>query len=75
VTIEVSDRGPGVPDDQKATMFEKFGSVEAKKGGARRGIGLGLYMVKLVAQGHGGTVSVEDRPGGGSVFRLTLGAG
>jgi signal transduction histidine kinase len=55
-------------------MFEKFGSVEAKRGGTRQGYGLGLYLVKLVAQGHGGTVSVADRPGGGTVFRMTLGA-
>ncbi len=75
VVLEVADRGPGVPDEMKATLFEKFGSVEAKRGGHRKGIGLGLYLVKLVAQGHGGTVSVEDRPGGGSVFRLALGAG
>ena len=75
VTIEVADRGPGIPDDQKQGLFEKFGSVEQKQGGRRKGIGLGLYLVKLVAQGHGGAVSVGDRPGGGSVFRLTLGAG
>jgi signal transduction histidine kinase len=74
VEIAVSDRGPGIPDDLKHTMFEKFGSVEAKRGGARQGFGLGLYLVKLVAQGHGGAVSVEDRPGGGTVFRMTLGA-
>ena len=74
VEIEVADRGPGVPDDVKPRMFEKFGSVEAKKGGMRKGIGLGLYMVKLVAQGHDGSVAVEDRPGGGSVFRVILGA-
>jgi len=74
VAIEVADRGPGIPDEQKKGMFEKFGSVEQKQGGQRKGIGLGLYLVKLVAQGHGGAVTVEDRPGGGSVFRLTLGS-
>jgi two-component system, sensor histidine kinase and response regulator len=73
VAMEVADRGPGVPDALKASMFEKFGSIEVKKGGARKGFGLGLYLVKLVAQGHGGSVTVEDRPGGGSVFRLLLG--
>jgi signal transduction histidine kinase len=72
VQIEVADRGPGIPDDLKGSLFEKFGSVEAKKGLARKGFGLGLYLVKLVAQGHGGAVSVSDRPGGGSVFRMTL---
>ena len=75
VEIEVADRGPGVPDEQKPDMFEKFGSVEAKTGARRKGIGLGLYLVKLVAEGHEGSVAVEDRPGGGSVFRLILGAG
>jgi signal transduction histidine kinase len=73
VEIEVADRGPGIPDDLKSSLFEKFGSVEAKRGGTRKGFGLGLYLVKLVAQGHGGAVSVADRPGGGSVFRMTLG--
>jgi two-component system, sensor histidine kinase and response regulator len=72
VAIEVADRGPGVPDELKRSMFEKFGSVEVKKGGARKGFGLGLYLVKLVAQGHGGSVAIEDRPGGGSIFRLFL---
>jgi signal transduction histidine kinase len=74
VAVEVADRGPGVPADLKPRMFEKFGSVEAARGQQRKGIGLGLYLVKLVAEGHGGHASVEDRPGGGSIFRLTLGA-
>jgi len=74
VVIEVADRGPGIPGDLKQGMFEKFGSVEAKRGQSRKGFGLGLYLVKLVAEGHGGAASVADRPGGGSVFRLTLGA-
>ena len=72
VEIEVGDRGPGVPDALKSTMFERFGSVEAHKGMQRRGIGLGLYFVKLVAEAHGGDVSVHDRPGGGALFRLRL---
>jgi two-component system sensor histidine kinase/response regulator len=72
VAIEVADRGPGVPDQLKNGMFEKFGSIEVKKGGTRQGFGLGLYLVKLVAQGHGGSVTVKDREGGGSVFRLLL---
>ena len=72
VELEVGDRGPGIPDDFKEGLFEKFGSVEARKGCARRGTGLGLYLVRLVAEGHGGQVSVRDRAGGGAVFRLRL---
>jgi signal transduction histidine kinase len=72
VEIEVGDRGPGIPADLKPAMFEKYGSIEAKKGGPRKGFGLGLYMVKLVADGHGGTAEVVDREGGGAVFRLRV---
>jgi len=72
VTVEVADRGPGIPVDMRASMFEKFGSVEVKQGGSRKGIGLGLYMVKLVAEGHAGKIEVLDRDGGGALFRLQL---
>lgn len=70
--IEVADRGPGVSRTLRPVLFEKFGGVEARCGNARRGYGLGLYLVKLVAQAHGGGVSVHDRSGGGAAFRLRL---
>ncbi len=72
--VRVGDTGTGIPEAYKPALFEKFGSVEARQGNARRGIGLGLYMVRLVAAAHGGSVSAEDRVGGGTVFRLHLGA-
>jgi len=72
VEIEVADRGPGIPDPLKGVLFQRFGSVEAKRGNHRRGIGLGLYLVKLVAEAHQGNVSVHDREGGGAVFRMRL---
>ena len=70
IELEVADRGPGIPDPLKSVLFTRFGSVEAHKGKERRGIGLGLYLVKLVAEAHDGDVAVEDRPGGGTVFRM-----
>ena len=70
ITIAVEDRGPGVPDELKAELFEKFGSVEARAGGRRQGFGLGLHLVKLVMEAHGGTVLVTDREGGGARFEL-----
>jgi two-component system sensor histidine kinase/response regulator len=73
IELDVADRGPGIPAELKSSMFEKFGSVEAKQGGSRKGFGLGLYLVKLVAQGHAGSVAILDREGGGSVFRIVLG--
>lgn len=47
LVLEVQDRGPGIPDAYKAVLFERFGSVEAHRGNERRGVGLGLYLVKL----------------------------
>jgi signal transduction histidine kinase len=70
--VLVADRGPGIPDGVKPALFEKYGSAEQRLGQARRGVGLGLYLVRLVASMHHGDVSVQDRPGGGTVFRLTL---
>ncbi len=73
--IQVRDRGGGIPETYRKGLFEKFDSVEARKGTVRRGFGLGLYMVKLVATLHGGSVTMTDREGGGSVFCLALPVG
>jgi two-component system sensor histidine kinase KdpD len=70
--IEVADRGPGVPDTLKELVFDRLGTVEASSRRARRGYGLGLYLVRLVATIHGGAVDVQDRAGGGSVFHLKV---
>lgn len=72
IEIEVADRGVGVPDQFKRELFTKFGSVEAARGGVRRGWGLGLYLVDLVATAHGGRARVSDRDGGGTTFGLFL---
>jgi signal transduction histidine kinase len=66
--LEVRDRGPGVPAALRAHLFEPFVQGRERRGGA----GLGLAIVAETARLHGGTVEVEDRPGGGSVFRLRL---
>jgi signal transduction histidine kinase len=71
--VAVADRGPGVPDPQKGGLFEKFSVVQGTGGSTpRRGYGLGLHLVKLVATAHGGGVTVRDREGGGAVFELLL---
>lgn len=73
--IVVADRGPGIPDAYRGRLFEKFGSLEVAKGEARRGCGLGLYLVRLVASAHGGRAEAQNREGGGSVFGLWLPSG
>ena len=70
--IEVLDRGPGLPDGASERLFRKFGAVETNAGAERRGYGLGLYVVKLVAAAHGGAVTVRTREDGGAVFRVEL---
>lgn len=72
VEIAVADRGPGVPDAFKAEVFAKYRTIDQSGARQRRGSGLGLYLVKLATEAHGGVASVEDRDAGGAVFRIKL---
>ncbi len=67
----VCDRGPGVPETYRERIFEAFFRLP---GHAERegGVGLGLALVRQIAQTHGGSVRCEPRDGGGSCFRLSL---
>ena len=68
--VAVRDHGPGVPGAEAPFVFDRF----FRGDGARRrtGSGLGLAIVRQVAESHGGTVGVEEAPGGGALFRLRL---
>lgn len=68
----VSDAGPGVPDAHKDRIFEPFWRPPGHSEGRDGGVGLGLHLCRRIAELHGGGVSCEDRPGGGTVFRVTL---
>jgi signal transduction histidine kinase len=67
----VADRGPGVPEALRERIFEPFFRLP---GHAERegGVGLGLSLVRQIAERHGGRVSCSARPGGGSCFTLAL---
>ena len=69
--VQVSDRGPGVPEAMRERIFESFFRLpgHAEQDG---GVGLGLSLVKQIAERHGGGVRCEGRAGGGSCFVLTL---
>jgi hypothetical protein len=70
VCWEVSDDGPGIADDERPLLFERFFvSASARATG---GIGLGLPIVLYTAEAHGGRVEVESELGRGSVFRLIV---
>jgi PAS domain S-box-containing protein len=68
VDITVDDAGPGIPDELKESIFERF-KTGADDG---RGTGIGLWVVARLAEGHGGRAWVEDRPGGGASFRVVI---
>ena len=65
--LVVQDDGPGIPDEHKARIFERFYRVDPKRKGGP-GTGIGLAIAKSIVDGHGGTIRVEDAPGGGSRF-------
>ncbi|MDB5708535.1 MAG: hypothetical protein JWL96_605 [Sphingomonas bacterium] len=62
--IEIADNGPGVPDAIQRDVFLPFFTTRAE------GTGVGLNLVRQIAIAHGGSVGVEDRAGGGALFRL-----
>jgi signal transduction histidine kinase len=64
--IEVSDRGAGLPAAARERLFRPFFTTK------ERGTGLGLALAKKVADAHGGTLALEERPGGGTVARLAI---
>lgn len=67
----VADHGPGVPPKQARRIFERFHRVEGSAAD-HDGAGLGLPIVRAIAENHGGGVSVSETPGGGATFTLTL---
>jgi light-regulated signal transduction histidine kinase (bacteriophytochrome) len=70
VTLSVADNGIGIADKHRERVFVMFKRLHGR--GAYDGNGIGLALCKRIAELHGGTVWVEEAPGGGSVFRVTL---
>ncbi len=71
VEISVTDRGPGIPDEFKLKIFELYTRIDRDPNtrNSRTSRGVGLAFCKLALASHGGNICVEDRPGGGSIFR------
>jgi C4-dicarboxylate-specific signal transduction histidine kinase len=68
VIFAVEDEGPGVTQEARQTLFQPF--VTSKGGG----MGMGLYMAKLIIDSHQGEIAVIDRPQGGARFEVRLAA-
>ncbi len=71
-TVEVADRGPGVPAAQRERIFEKFHRVDDSLTAEKPGAGLGLSIARQLARGLGGDLRCNAREGGGAVFTFTL---
>jgi two-component system OmpR family sensor kinase len=70
--VEVVDHGAGLSPDQKEHVFERFWRADASRNRVDGGAGLGLAIVSALVARHGGTVEVDDTPGGGATFRVRL---
>jgi signal transduction histidine kinase len=69
VQVSVSDTGEGIAPEKIKTIFERFSQIHNED---RRGIGLGLYIAKMMVEEHPGRIWVESKLGEGSTFHFTL---
>ncbi|MGH7358610.1 MAG: sensor histidine kinase, partial [Candidatus Rokuibacteriota bacterium] len=72
LALTVGDEGIGIPREEHGKIFDKFYRVGRSETQSRRGSGVGLALVRHVAEAHGGQVRVDSRPGEGSRFTLWL---
>jgi two-component system, OmpR family, sensor histidine kinase BaeS len=70
--IVVADTGPGIPEEQRDLVFERFWRAEKSRNRQMGGSGLGLAIVRKIAESHGGAVEVSSAAGTGAVFTLRL---
>lgn len=70
--VEIEDNGPGIADDQVERAFEPFHRLESSRSRDTGGIGLGLAVVRAIARGHGGDVSLKSRKEGGLRAQVRL---
>lgn len=69
--IRVSDTGPGIPEQERNAVFERFARGRAGRR-TTTGAGLGLPIVAAIARGHGGSVEMESAPGSGTTFTIIV---
>lgn len=67
--FEVADSGPGIPEEERGHLFERFWQGRAP---SRSGVGLGLYITKGIVEAHGGSIGCDSEVGAGSTFFFTL---
>jgi signal transduction histidine kinase len=70
--LTVADDGPGIPAEDRTRVFDRFVRLDADRSRDGGGSGLGLAIVAEIVASHNGTVSIDDRTGGGTVFTVTF---
>jgi len=72
LTVDIADRGPGIPPALREKVFEPFYRIEGSRSRDTGGTGLGLAVARSIVRGHGGEITLTDRDGGGLVVRVEL---
>ncbi len=70
--VSVIDHGPGIPDEFRTTIFQKFAQADSKDNRRKGGTGLGLSIARSIVEKHGGTMSFDSVPGSGASFHVDL---
>ena len=70
--LVIADDGPGIPEAERARVFDRFVRLDTDRSRSGGGTGLGLAIVAEIVSAHNGTIGIGERPGGGAVVTVTL---
>jgi signal transduction histidine kinase len=69
VTVDVVDRGPGIPQNLRKVIFQRGNPGDAQRSG---GLGVGLFLTKTIVEAHGGTIAIQSSPNEGTTVTIVL---
>lgn len=72
LSILVRDQGPGIPENERHKLFKDFSQTSVRPTAGEKSTGLGLAICKRIMEAHGGSISADSNPAGGSVFKITF---
>jgi signal transduction histidine kinase len=72
VRVSVRDHGPGIPEEFRSQIFQKFAQLDSSNSRQRGGTGLGLSITKAIVERHGGEIGFETEMGAGTTFYFDL---
>ncbi len=72
LVFSVQDQGPGIPDSERDRLFKDFGRTSVRPTGGEKSTGLGLAICRKIVEAHHGTITAENLPGRGCIFRVNL---